>query len=139
MIDHLSKEWVSNNGDSASKTIKCGTCAVSKMHRLVQKQPAARAIKLYEVLHFDLIIYGIRGFDEITCIAHFTDEFTHYSWVFSLNDHREKTLMFVFKSLINRCDRSGIAINSMIRIIRTNQETSIDKRLEDWIINQRII
>jgi hypothetical protein len=139
VIDHLSKEWVSNIDDSASKTVKCEICAVSKMHRLVQKQSAARAIKLYEMLHFDLIIYEIRRFDEIICIAHFTDEFTHYSWVFSLNDHREKTLMPVFKGLINKCDRSGIAIDSMIRIIRTSQETSINKRLENWIINQEII
>jgi hypothetical protein len=139
MIDHLSKEWVSNNDDSASKTIKCEICAIFKMHRLVQKQSSARAIKFYEMLHFDLIIYEIRRFDEINCIAHFTDEFTHYSWVFSLTNHREKTLMLVFKNLINRCDRSDIAINSMIRIIRTSQETSINKRLENWIINQKII
>ncbi len=134
VIDHLPKEWVisrSEGGSEAPKTVKCQTCAVSKMHRLVQKAPSARVTKPYEMLHFDLIIYGIRRFDETTCIAHFTDEFTHYSWVFSLNDHQEKTLMFVFKSLINRCDRSDIAINSMIRIIRTGQETSIDKRLEN--------
>jgi hypothetical protein len=139
MIDHLSKEWVSNNDNSASKTIKCEICAVFKMHRLVQKQLTARVIKFYEMLHFDLIIYEIKNFDEIICIAHFIDEFTHYSWVFSLMNHREKTLMFVFKNLINRCDRSNITINSMIRIIRTSQETSIDKRLENWIIYQKII
>jgi hypothetical protein len=109
------------------------------MHRLVQKQSSARAIKLYEMLHFDLIIYEIKKFDEIICIAHFTNEFIHYSWVFSLNDHQKKTLMFIFKDLINKCDRSDIAINSMIWIIRTSQETSINKRLENWIINQKII
>jgi hypothetical protein len=76
MIDHLSKEWITSD-DAASKTIKCETCAVFKMHRLVQKQSSARAIKLYEMLHFDLIIYEIRRFDEIICIAHFTDEFIH--------------------------------------------------------------
>jgi hypothetical protein len=139
MIDHLSKEWVSNNDDSASKTIKCEICAVFKMHRLMQKTSTARIIKSYEMLHFDFIIYEIKYFDDTICITHFTNEFTHYSWVFSLNDHREKTLMLVFKSLINKCDRSNIAINSMIRIIRTSQKTSINKRLENWIINQKII
>ncbi len=131
MIDHLSEEWISNNDDSASKTIKCEICAVFKMHRLVQKTSTARITKSYEILHFDLIIYEIKEFDKTICIAHFTDEFTHYSWVFSLTNHREKTLMFVFKNLINRCDRSNIAIDSMIRIIRTNQKTSINKRLEN--------
>jgi hypothetical protein len=91
------------------------------------------------MLHFDLIIYEIKKFDENICIAYFTNKFTHYLWIFSLNDHRKKTLMFVFKNLINRCDRLNIAINSMIRIIRTSQETSINKRLENWIINQKII
>jgi hypothetical protein len=132
------KEWITSD-DAASKTIKCETCAVFKMHRLMQKQSSARIIKLYEMLYFDLIIYEIRRFDEIIYITHFTNEFTHYSWVFSLTNHREKTLMFVFKDSINKSDRLDIAINSMIRIIRTNQETSINKRLENWIINQKII
>jgi hypothetical protein len=139
MIDHLSQEWISNNDDSASRTIKCETCAVLKMHRLMQKSSSARIIKFYEMLHFDLIIYEIRKFDEIIYIAHFTNEFIHCSWVFSLTNHREKTLMFVFKDLINRCDWSNITINSMIWIIRTNQKTSIDKRLENWFIDQKII
>jgi hypothetical protein len=122
MIDHLSKEWIIEEIET-SKTIKCEICAVFKMHRLVQKQSSTRIIKLYEMLYFDLIIYEIKNFDETICIAHFTNEFTHYSWIFSLNDHRKKTLMFVFKNLINRCDRSDITISSMIQIIRTNQET----------------
>jgi hypothetical protein len=138
MIDHLSKEWITND-DAVRMTIKCQTCAVFKMHRLVQRQSSARAIKLYEMLHFDLIIYDIKRFDDTICIAYFTNEFTHYSWVFSLIDHREKTLMLIFKDLINRCDQSGIAINSMIRIIRSSQKTSIEKRLENWIIDHRII
>jgi hypothetical protein len=138
MIDHLSKEWITND-DAALKTIKCEICAVFKMHRLVQKQSSSQVIKFYETFHFDLIIYEIKKLDETICIAHFTNEFTHYLWIFSLTNHREKTLMLVFKNLINRCDRSNIIINSMIRIIRTNQKTSINKRLENWIINQKII
>jgi hypothetical protein len=142
MINHFSKKWVISRSESDSeifKTIKYQICAVFKMHRLMQKQWSTRTIKFYEMLHFDLIIYEIKEFDDTICIAHFTNEFTHYSWVFSLNDHREKTLMFVFKDLINKCDRSDITMNLMIRIIRTNQETSINKRLENWIINQKII
>jgi hypothetical protein len=139
MIDHLSKEWIITSDETVLKTIKCQTCAVFKMHRLMQKTSSARITKSFEMLHFDLIIYEIKRFDDTSCIAHFTDKFTHYSWIISLTDHREKTLMLVFKDLINRCDRSNIAINSMIRIIRSNQETSINKRLENWIIDQRII
>jgi hypothetical protein len=140
MIDQLSKIGIPViNESDASKTIKCEICAVFKMHRLVQKLPAARTTKSYEMLYFDLIIYEFRRFDEIICIAHFIDEFTHYSWVFSLTDHKEKTFLSVFKDLINRCDRSDIVINSMIKVIRSNQKTSIEQRLEDWIIDQKII
>ena len=57
---------------------------------------------------------------------------------FPLNDHKEKTLLPIFKSLINQCDRAGISINSMVTTIRTGQETSIGKALEAWISQQGI-
>ncbi len=132
MIDQLSKIGISVISKSdASKTIKCETCAVFKMHKLVQKKSSARAIKSYEMLHFDLIIYEFREFDEIICIAHFIDEFTHYSWIFSWTDHKKRTLLLVLKNLINKCDRSDIVINSMIKIIRLDQKTSIKQRLKN--------
>jgi hypothetical protein len=64
--------------EEESKTIKCETCAVSKMHRIVQKFFTAKATKSFQILHFDLIIDN-QTFDEIICIAHFTDEFTSYN------------------------------------------------------------
>ncbi len=93
------------------------------MYRLVQNLSSTRVIKLYEMLHFELIIYEFREFDDITYIVHFTDKFTHYSRVFSLTDHKEKTLLLVFKDLINKCERSDIVINLMIKIIRSDQKT----------------
>jgi hypothetical protein len=63
-----------------SKTIDCETCAVSKMHRLMQKISAERATKSYEILHFDIIIFQKKfDFDETFCIAHFIDEFTSFN------------------------------------------------------------
>ena len=98
-------------GENAPRTIQCETCAVSKMHRVINKAPSGRAIKPYQLLHFDLTIND-KGFDGTSCIAHyFTDEFTSYVWVYQLNDHKEKTLLPIFKSLINQCDRAGISIN----------------------------
>jgi hypothetical protein len=64
--------------EKESKTIKCETCALSKMHRIVQKFFTAKAIKSFQILHFDLTIDN-QTFDDITCIAHFTDEFTSYN------------------------------------------------------------
>jgi hypothetical protein len=86
--------------ENASKIVQCDTCAISKMHRLIQRTSSAKAIKIFQILHFDLIICN-KAFDETSCITHFIDELIFYSWIFSLMNHREKTLMSIFKDLIN--------------------------------------
>ncbi len=88
-------------------------------------------------MHFDLTVDN-QTFDDITCIAYFTDEFTSYNWTYSLIDHKEKTLISVFKSLINQCDRTDMIINFMIRMIRSDQKTFIENKLEKWIKEQSI-
>jgi hypothetical protein len=88
-------------------------------------------------LHFDLIICN-KAFDETTCIAHFIDELIFYNWIFSLMNHKEKTLMSIFKDLINQCDRIEFDERAIIRIIRTDQEIFIDKKLENWMRKQEI-
>ncbi len=143
MIHQLKKiddiEMIKENEDESSKTVNCETCAVSKMHRLMQKISAERATKSYEILHFDIIICK-KDFDETSCIIHFTDEFTSFNWVFSLIDHKKKSLMSVFKSLINRCDKAELSImlRIMIKKIRNEQKISIDTRLENWVSDQNI-
>ncbi len=127
--------------DESSKTIDCETCAVSKMHCLMQKILAERVTKSYKILHFDIIIFKKRfDFDETFCIAYFIDEFTSFNWVFSLIDHQEKTLMSMFKSLINKCDKADLSIMSriMIKKIRSEQKISIDTKLKDWVSDQNI-
>jgi hypothetical protein len=88
-------------------------------------------------LHFDLIICN-KAFDETTCIAHFIDELIFYNWIFSLMNHKKKTLLSIFKDLINQCDRIKFDERAIIRIIRINQEIFIDKKLEDWVREQEI-
>jgi hypothetical protein len=73
----LNKKITVKKGEG-SKTIKCETCALSKMHRIVQKSFTAKATKSFQILHFDLTI-GNQTFDDTICIAHFTDEFTSYN------------------------------------------------------------
>ena len=82
MIDQLKKideVTVSKGvgGENAPRTIQCETCAVSEMHRAINKAPSGRAIKPYQVLHFDLTIID-KGFDGTSCIANLTDEFSSY-------------------------------------------------------------
>jgi hypothetical protein len=46
--------------------------------------------------------------------------------------------MSVFKSLINRCDRTELIINSMMKKIRSEQKTLIDLQLKNWVNDQNI-
>jgi hypothetical protein len=64
--------------ENVLKIIQCDTCAISKMHRLIQRKSLAKAIKIFQILHFDLIICN-KAFDEMTCIAHFIDELIFYN------------------------------------------------------------
>jgi hypothetical protein len=69
MINQLKKideiEIIQKN---ASKIVQCDTCAISKMHRLIQRTLSAKAIKFFQILHFDLIICN-KTFDDTTCIV----------------------------------------------------------------------
>jgi hypothetical protein len=138
MINQLKKideiEMIQKN---ASKIVQRDTCAISKMHRLIQRTSSTRTIKSFQILHFDLIICN-KTFDDTTCIAHFTDELIFFSWVYSLINHKKKTLLSVFKNLINQCDRIEFNERAIIRIIRIDQEIFIDKKLEDWMRAQKI-
>jgi hypothetical protein len=123
--------------ENASKIVQCNTCAISKMHCLIQRTSSAKAIKIFQILHFDLIICN-KAFDETTCITYFIDELIFYNWIFSLMNHREKTLMSIFKDLINQCDRIKFDERAIIRIIRIDQEIFIDKKFENWMREQKI-
>jgi hypothetical protein len=138
MINQLKKideiEVIQRN---ASKIVQCNTCAISKMHRLIQQTSSAKAIKFFQILHFDLIICN-KAFDDTTCIAHFIDELIFYNWVYSLINHKKKTLLSIFKDLINHSDRMRFNERAIIRIIHIDQEIFIDKKFEDWVRAQKI-
>ncbi len=102
------------------------------------KESRLHGLKSYQMLHFNLIICK-RAFDEIICIAYFTDKYTSHNEVSSLIDNKEKTLFSMFKSLINRCDRAELTINSMIKIITSDQKISVDIASDDWIMTQSIV
>ncbi len=79
IIDQLHKiEGIEVTKNDAPKIVNCETCAVFKLHKIVQKSSSARATKSFQVLHFDITIEK-RAFDETTCMAHFTDEFINYN------------------------------------------------------------
>jgi hypothetical protein len=79
MINQLKKideiEIIQKN---ALKIVQCDICEISKMHRLIQRTFSAKAIKFFQMLHFDLIICN-KAFDDMTCIAHFIDELIFYN------------------------------------------------------------
>jgi hypothetical protein len=120
MINQLKKiDELEITQKNVSRIVQCDTCAISKMHRLIQRTSSTRTIKFFQILHFDLIICN-KAFDDMTCIAHFIDELIFFSWVYSLIDHKKKTLLSIFKDLINQCDRIKFNERAIIRIIRIN-------------------
>ena len=86
--------------DEISKIVNCETCAISKMHEMINCALTVKIIRSFEILHFDIVINSTE-FDEIKCIAHFTNEFISYSWIYFFINHKKATLLSVFKSLIN--------------------------------------
>jgi hypothetical protein len=138
MINQLKKiDEIEVTQKNASKIVQCDTCAISKMHRLIQRKSSTRTIKIFQILHFDLIICN-KAFDKTTCITHFIDELIFYNWVFSLMNYKKKTLLSIFKNLINQCDRIKFDERAIIRIIRIDQEIFIKKKLENWMREQEI-
>ncbi len=138
MINQLKKiDEIEITQKNASKIVQCDTCAISKMHRLIQRTSSTKTIKSFQILHFDLIICN-KTFDDTTCIAHFIDELIFFNWVYSLINHKKKTLLSIFKDLINQCDRIEFNERAIIRIIRIDQKIFIDKKLEDWVRAQEI-
>ncbi len=118
MINQLKKiDEIEVTQEDALKIVQCDSCAISKMHRLIQRKSSAKTIKIFQILHFDLIICN-KTFDETTCITHFIDELIFYNWIFSLMNHKKKTLLSIFKDLIHQCDRIKFDERAIIRIIR---------------------
>jgi hypothetical protein len=64
--------------ENISKIVQCDTCAISKMHCLIQRTSSAKTIKIFQILHFDLIICN-NAFDETTCITNFINELIFYN------------------------------------------------------------
>jgi hypothetical protein len=108
------------------------------MHRLIQRASSAKTIRFFQILHFDLIICN-KTFDDTTCIAHFIDEWIFFSWVYSLINHKKKTLLSIFKDLINQCDWIKFNERAINRIIRIKQEIFIDKKLKIECVRKTLI
>ncbi len=138
MINQLKKiDEIEITQKNVSKIVQCNTCAISKIHRLIQRTSSTKAIKFFQILHFDLIICN-KTFDDTTCIAHFTNELIFFNWMYSLINHKKKTLLSIFKDLINQCDRIKFNECAIIRIIHIDQEIFIDKKLKNWMRAQGI-
>jgi hypothetical protein len=79
MIHQLKKiDEIEITQENVSKIVQCDTCVISKMHRLIQRTSSIKAIKIFQILHFDLIICN-KTFNETTCITHFIDELIFYN------------------------------------------------------------
>jgi hypothetical protein len=61
-----------------------------------------------------------------------------YNLIYSLINHKKKTLLSIFKDLINQCDRIRFNERAIIRIIRIDQEIFIDKKFKNWMHAQEM-
>jgi hypothetical protein len=133
IINYLKKtDEIKITQKKTSKIIQCNTCAILRIYRLIQRKSSTKATKFFQILHFDLIINN-KTFDEITCIAHFINKLIFYTWVYSLIDHKKKTLLLTFKDLINLCDRMRFDERAIIWIMHTSQEIFIETKLKNWV------
>ncbi len=123
---------------NVSKIVQYDTCAILKMHRLIKRTSSARTMKIFQILHFDLIICN-KAFDEMTCITHFIDELIFHNWVFSLLNHKKTTLLSIFKDLINQCDRIKFDERAIIRIIHIDRKIFINKNLKTECASKKLI
>ena len=63
--------------NETSKIVNCETYAINKMHKMINCIFTVKTIKLFKILHFNIIMNSTK-FDEIKCIAYFTNEFISY-------------------------------------------------------------
>ena len=108
------------------------------MHSLVSKISTIKIIKSFQRLHFDFIILKKIAFDEIICVTHFQNELISFHWVFSLQTHKQETILQVIKHVINRCDEQNVEFELFVQTFRMNQKTSIENVIQDFVEEQRI-
>ena len=130
VINQLSKQGEISivTGTVAPTTSKCETCATLKMYQIISRTPVRKATKPFMRLYFDLIFVET-AFDGTTCIGHFRDKFLGWNWVFPLLDHKEKTLIGLFKQVILEYEKLGIPISAFILVVHIDQEMSVGNRL----------
>ena len=104
---------------------------------MINKDSTKKTTKFYQIVYFDLTILNI-DFDDITCIAHFTNELIIFNWIYSLSNHKKSTLLSIFKFLIQHCDRVDIVFQLLVSSIKIEQKTFIDSTLKQWLLNQKI-
>ncbi len=118
-INHVKKiNEIKVTQKKASKTVQCDTCAVFKMHRLIQRKSSAKTTKFFQMLHFDLIINN-KTFDKTTCITHFiyAAEWGGLVWVFTPGNQTEADLVSVWVSLGPVWTGSGFCRFGLSRLV----------------------
>ena len=119
--------------ESGPATEKCETYGLSKMHQLLSKRPAHRATRPFERLHFDLIIPDV-AFDATKVLGHFYNKYTRRNYPYPLANKKQTTLITMFKHIIFMAERRyGLAIKALVIAIRTDQDPSIGKALQDFV------
>ncbi len=103
IINHLKKvDEIKIIQENVLKIVQYNTYAIFKTHCLIQCTSLAKTINFFQIFYFDLIICN-KALYETICITYFIDEIMFFNWVYSLINHKKKTLLSIFKDLINQC------------------------------------
>ena len=132
-LEHIPTDYNVTIKESGPATEKYETCGLSKMHQVLSKRPAHKATRPFERLHFNLIIPDV-AFDATKVLDHFYDEYIRRNYPYPLANKRQTTLITMFKYMIFMAERRyGLSIKALVVAIRTDQDPSIGKALQDFI------
>jgi hypothetical protein len=107
----------------------CELCVLGKMTQQTSRRISAKGTYPFERVHFDVIMEE-DGFNGDTCVAHFWCDYTKYHRAFPIKNHKQKTLLPLFESIIafaKKFDARGI------RIWHMDKEQGVGARVKNLI------
>ena len=119
--------------ESGPATEKYKICGLLKIHQVLLKRPAHKATRLFERLYFNFVIPYI-AFDATKVLDYFYNKYTRRNSPYPLIDKKQATLITIFKHIIFMAKRRyRLSIKALVVAIRTDQNPSINKALQNFI------
>ena len=108
----------------------CEPCVLGKMTQQSSRRPSAKGTYPFERVHFDVIMEE-EAFNGDTCVAHFWCDYTKYHRAFPIKNHKQKTLLPLFESVMafaKKFDSRGV------RVWHMDDEQGVGKKIANLIL-----